>query len=167
MTDPKPWLLGPVLAAVALAASAYWWHTQKAMWTPPPERRPELPAFASLPGPQGAAVQHAQERPVLWASRRPPQVVEKKKDEAADSLAQSRLMAVLESGPNRVAVLQQPDGSKLKITAETKPWRIESFDGRKAVFLSADDRRIERPLEPGAAPQRVKASPAPARSRRQ
>jgi len=108
-------------------------------------------------------VRQARERPVLWASRRPPQVVETKKDEAADVLSQSRLMAVLESGPARVAMLQQPDGKKLKLTTETKPWSIESFDGRKAVFLSTDNRRIERLLEAGATPPKA---PAPVRARR-
>ena len=164
MTGPRPWLLAPILAALALGASAYWWHTQKATWSPPPERRPDLPAFEPIPGVQGIAARQAQERPLLWVSRRPPAVAEKKKDEAADMLSQSRLMAVLESGQNRVAMLQQPDGRKLKITMETKPWRIESFDGRKAVFRSTDNRQIERPLEAGAPPP--KAAPAPVRARR-
>ncbi len=163
MTGPKPWLLGPFLAVVALAASAYWWQTQKATWAPPFERRPDIPAFEPIPGPRGVVVRQARERPVLWASRRPPQVVETKKDEAADVLSQSRLMAVLESGPARVAMLQQPDGKKLKLTTETKPWSIESFDGRKAVFLSTDNRRIERLLEAGATPPKA---PAPVRARR-
>lgn len=160
MTGSKPWLLAPVLAALALGVSGYWWHTQRATWSPPPARTPDLPVFEPIPGARAAVIRHAQERPVLWVSRRPPQVDEKKKDEAADALSQSRLMAVVESGSQRVAMLQQPDGSKLKITTETKPWRIESFDGRKAQFVSADGRRIERLLEAGAPPPKPRGAAA-------
>ncbi|MBV7428772.1 hypothetical protein KW843_00725 [Acidovorax sp. sif1233] len=80
-------------------------------------------------------------------------------------MTQSRLTAVLESGLQRVAILQRADGTTLKITGETKPWRIESFDGRNAVFLSADDQRVERPLEAGSAAA-PKAGPIGDRLRR-
>ncbi|MBS0392342.1 MAG: hypothetical protein JSS19_15930 [Proteobacteria bacterium] len=63
---------------------------------------------------------------------------------------QSRLTAVFESGRQRIALLQRPDGSPLKLTSDTKPWRLESFDGRKALFVSEDGaQRVERPLEAG------------------
>ncbi|MBL7088008.1 MAG: hypothetical protein ISS20_04270 [Acidovorax sp.] len=81
-------------------------------------------------------------------------------------MTQSRLTAVLESGGERVAILQRADGSTLKITAVTQPWRIVSFDGRKAVFASADEGQVERPLEAGslaAAP--VKLGPVADRAR--
>ncbi|MEZ5718454.1 MAG: hypothetical protein R3E55_08370 [Burkholderiaceae bacterium] len=67
-----------------------------------------------------------------------------------------------------MAILQRPDGSPLKITTESTPWRIESFDGRKAVFVSADAQRIERPLEAGqpctgqGAARRSTSRPSPA-----
>ena len=38
-------------------------------------------------------------------------------------------------------------GSEMCIRDSSKPWRIESFDGRKAVFVSADQQRVERLLE--------------------
>ncbi|WP_255577456.1 MULTISPECIES: hypothetical protein [unclassified Acidovorax] len=106
----------------------------------------------------------AVERPLLWASRRPV-AVEEKKTSLVTELLQARLTAVFESGKERVAILQRPDGSTLKITGETKPWRVESFDGRKALFVSADDQRVERPLEAGSAAA-VKAGPIGDRLRR-
>ncbi|RQO82559.1 hypothetical protein DBV10_08895 [Acidovorax sp. FJL06] len=75
-------------------------------------------------------------------------------------MTQSRLTAVLESGGERVAILQRADGSTLKITAATQPWRIVSFDGRKAVFASADEGQVERPLEAGS-PAVAPARPGP------
>lgn len=144
----KPWHLVPVLAAVALGASAYWWQSSKDTWSPPAPRKPELPQIEPMPRPPDARAVHAAKRPVFWASRRPADTGGAKGGLAGE-LAQSRLTAVLESGANSVAILQRPDGSPLKITTESTPWRIESFDGRKAVFVSADAQRIERPLEAG------------------
>ena len=46
----KPWYVGPVLGAVAVAASAYWWHTEKERWNPPQARRPD-PAYEGRPAP--------------------------------------------------------------------------------------------------------------------
>lgn len=147
------WLLGPAIAVAALAASAYWWTAEKDRWNPPPARKPDLPVVEPMPQPPQLGSRQALEHPLLWVSRRPIPVAteaEDKKVSQARELMQSRLTAVLESGANRVAILQRADGSILKITTETKPWRIESFDGRKAQFVSADDARVERPLEAGA-----------------
>ena len=160
----KPWYLGPVLGAVALAASVYWWHTEKDRWVPPPARRPDLPKVEPMPQAIKVRATHALEHPLLWMSRRPV-AVDEKKSGLVTELMQSRLTAVLESGSDRVAILQRPDGSTLKITGETKPWRVESFDGRKAFFVSADDQRVERPLEAGSAAA-VKAGPIGDRLRR-
>lgn len=159
----KPWHLGPLLAAAALAASAYWWHLEKDTWTPPAARKPDLPQLDPMPLPAAIRAQHAVGRPVLWASRRPADTGNKKNGQA-DELMQSRLTAVLESGETRVALLLRKDGSPLKITTETKPWRIESFDGRKAVFVAEGDQRIERPLEAGA-PAPARGAPAGGRVR--
>lgn len=153
----KPWHLAPLLAAVALVASAYWWQAEKDRWVPPRERRPDLPKVEPMPQPAPMRARQALERPVLWVSRRPLDV-DDKKGSVARELAQSRLTAVLESGGERVAILQRADGSTLKITAATQPWRIVSFDGRKAVFASADEGQVERPLEaggPAAAPAKT------------
>lgn len=145
----KPWYLGPVLAVAALAASAYWWQAEKDRWTPPEARRPDLPKVESLPQSVPVRARQAVERPLFWVSRRPLDV-DDKKGSLARELTQSRLTAVLESGGQRVAILQRADGSTLKITTETQPWRIVSFDGRKATFVSADDGRVERSLEAGS-----------------
>lgn len=142
----KPWYLGPVLAAAALAASAYWWQADKDRWTPPEARRPDLPKVEPMPQPEPMRARQALERPVLWMSRRPLDA-DDKKSSLASELAQSRLTAVFESGNQRVAILQRQDGTTVKITTETQPWRVVSFDGRKALFVSADDGRVERPLE--------------------
>ena len=161
----KPWYLAPLCAAAALACSAYWWQAEKDRWTPPPPRKPDLPKVDPLPGPLRVRAKLAVERPLLWTSRKPI-VVDEKKTNVVSELMQARLTAVLESGGERVAILQRPDGSTLKITGETKPWRVESFDGRKAVLLSAEDQRVERPLEPGAAAAAPKPSPVSDRLRR-
>lgn len=147
----RPWHLGPVLAAVALAGCAYWWHAKKDAWNPPPARLPDLPKVEIMPSPVPVIAKQALERPLLWSSRRLAETGDKKSG-MAQELTQSRLMAVFESGKERVAVLQRKDGSTMKITAETKPWRLESFDGRKAFFVSADEQQVERPLEPGSPP---------------
>lgn len=147
----KPWYFAPALGVAALAASAYWWQAEKERWTPPPPRKPDLPKVEPMPEAIKIRAKQAVERPLLWTSRRPV-AVEEKKTSVVTELMQSRLTAVLESGKDRVAILQRADGSTLKITGETKPWRIQSFDGRKALFISADDQRVERPLEAGSAP---------------
>lgn len=153
----KSWYLGPVLGAAALIASAYWWHAEKEWWSPPSARRPDLPKVEPMPEAVRVRAKQAVERPLLWTSRRPV-AVDEKKSSLVTELMQSRLTAVLESGKDRVAILQRADGTTLKITGETKPWRVESFDGRKALFVSADDQRVERPLEAGSA---VAAKPGP------
>jgi len=158
----RPWHLAPLLAAAALAASAYWWQAEKDRWNPPPARMPDLPKVEPMPQPARVQARQALERPVFWASRRPVEVNDKKNNQALE-LTQSRLTAVLESGGQRVAILKRADGSTLKITAETKPWHIESFNGRKAVFVSADNGRVERPLEPG---DPAPAKPGPVGARR-
>ena len=153
----KPWYLVPLLAASALAASAFWWQAEKDRWTPPQALKPDLPKVEPLPQHARVRARQAVERPLLWASRRPVEV-DDKKNNLARELSQARLAAVLESGRERVAILQRADGTTLKITAQTKPWRIESFDGRKATFVSAEKGRVERPLEAGP-PEAAKAPP--------
>ena len=153
----KPWHLLPVLAASALAASAYWWQAEKDRWTPPVPLKPDLPKVEPVPQHERVRARQALERPVLWTSRRPVEVDDKKNSQARE-ITQSRLTAVFESGPERVAILQRADGSTLKVTSASKPWRIESFDGRKATFVSAEKGRVERPLEAGP-PEAAKAPP--------
>ncbi len=154
----KPWYMVPVLAAVALAGSAAWWQTKKDQWQAPAPRIPDLPQFEQLPAPSSSVAKQALERPLLWTSRKPADSGDKKSG-MAQELLQSRLMAVFESGKERVAVLQRQDGSVFKIGAVTEPWKLQSFDGRKAYFVAADGQHVERPLEPGNPPA-GKANPA-------
>lgn len=154
----KPWYMVPVLAAVALAGSAAWWHAKKDQWHAPAPRIPDLPQFEALPSPSSAVARQAFERPLFWASRKPADSGDKKTS-LVQELMQSRLMAVFESGQERVAVLQRKDGSIFKIGAVSDPWKLQSFDGRKAYFVAADGQQAERPLEPGNPPA-TKARPA-------
>ena len=149
----KPWYLAPFLMTTALAVSAYWWHSESDTWSPPKALRPDLPKIEPLASAAVNRARYAEERPLFWAARRAV-ASDDRNGGLTQDLAQSRLTAVLESGTNRVAVLQRKDGSSLKVTMESKPWHITSFDGRKAVFTSADGQQIERLLEAG--------SPAPA-----
>lgn len=160
----KSWYLAPVLGIVAVAASAYWWNAEKDRWSPPPARKPDLPVVEPLPNAVRVRARQAVERPLLWTSRRPV-AVDEKKGGMANELMQSRLTAVFESGKERVAILQRADGTTLKITGATKPWRVESFDGRKALFLSADNQRVERPLEAGTPAPATNARPGAAAER--
>lgn len=154
----KPWQVIPWVAVAALAASAWWWQTGKDAWRAPPARKPELPAVADIPSPPVFRAQHALARPLLWTSRRPSGADDPKGGFAKD-LMQSRLTAVFASGKDQIAILQRKDGSSLKLGADSKPWRIESFDGRKAVFVSADQQRVERLLEHVSGPEPKPAPP--------
>ena len=160
----KSWYLAPVLGIVAVAASAYWWDAEKERWTPPPPRKPDLPTVEPMPNVVRIRARQAVERPLLWTSRRPV-AVDEKKSSMVNELMQARLTAVFESGKERIAVLQRADGTTLKITGETNPWRVESFDGRTALFVSADNQRVERPLEAGAAAAATNARPGAAAER--
>lgn len=152
----KPWHIAPAVAIAAVAASVGWWQVQKDRWSPPPALKPDLPQIEPMPSPAPFTAKQAQARPLLWTSRRPPPA-EERKDNMAQEITQSRLTAVLESGSELVAVLQRANGTTLKITTETNPWRIQSFDGRKAVFVSGG-RSVEKPLEAGKqAPSRGSA----------
>lgn len=147
------WWFVPAFAIAALAVSTYWWHIEKDAWQPPNAKLPDLPSVAVLPVRAMPMTTQSLERPLFWTSRRPDLVGEKKSG-LSQELEQSRLMAVLESGAERVALLKRVDGSVMKVNTTSSPWRLESFDGRKAVFVSLDSVRVDRPLEAGAVPMR-------------
>lgn len=142
----KPWFIVPVVTVVALGGSFFWWQSERDRWTPPPARHPELPSVAPMPPAAQVRAKQALAMPLFWSSRLPIEV-DSKKGGLARELDQARLTAVLESGKDRVAILQRADGTTLKITNASKPWRVESFDGRKAVFLAAGDQSVEKLLE--------------------
>ena len=150
----KPWHLGPVLAAAALGASAYWWHIHKNDWSAPAARKPDLPQYSPIEQPTAPATAQTLARPVMWTTRRPIELkAQSQKNQLEQELAQSRLLAVLESGGSRIALLRRANGTPMKLTADTQPWRLQSFDGRRAQFLSDDNQRVDLPLEYGPAAQ--------------
>lgn len=157
----RTWGFLLILAALALVASAAWWLFARSGWRPPTPIKPALPDIAVMTGfdaPQGRV---AYEHPLMWSSRAPVEVAEATPEAAPESeIAQLRLMAVLESGGQRVALLQRPDRSVLKIDSAYPEgdWRLDTFDGLVAVFISGAGQRVERPLE------RAAAATAPARS---
>lgn len=142
------WHFAPVLAGIAIAGNVAWWDMKRDAWEPPVAKVPDVPDIAPMPSRSPALVTQALQRPLLWTSRRPIPVNDKKAG-IAQELLQSRLMAVLESGNERVAILRRADGSVLKITAVSDPWKLEAFDGRRAIFVSPEGQRVNRPLEPG------------------
>jgi hypothetical protein len=161
----KPWIVVPMLAAAALVASAYWWKTHQNDWSPPLPRQPDLPQYIPMASPSSASTVQALARPLLWTNRRPVESKnESQKNQQEQELAQSRLLAVLESGGDRIALLQHANGTLLKLTSESKPWRLESFDGRRAIFFSDEAKRSELFLEyatPPASQQRQGRTPRP------
>lgn len=161
----KPWIVVPMLAAAALVASTYWWKTHQNDWTPPLPRQPDLPQYIPMASPSSVSTVQALARPLLWTNRRPVESKnESQKNQQEQELAQSRLLAVLESGGNRIALLQHANGTLLKLTSESKPWRLESFDGRRAIFFSDEAKRSELFLEyatPPASQQRQSRTPRP------
>lgn len=161
----KPWIVVPMLAATALVASAYWWKTHQNDWSPPLPRQPDLPQYIPMASPSSVSTVQALARPLLWTNRRPVESKnESQKNQQELELAQSRLLAVLESGGDRIALLQHANGTLLKLTSESKPWRLESFDGRRAIFFSDEAKRSELFLEyatPPASQQRQGRTPRP------
>lgn len=163
----RPWQALSWLALLALVATAWVWQARSGDWQPPAPLPPELPDIATLPQAEQAAMAQSLARPVLWAARRPV-ASGADKGEAKSELEQARLMAVVAAGKDEIALLSAPSGKTLKITAATRPWRLESFDGRTAVFTSAaDGKRIERSLEQvSPAPPAPGAPAAAARAKR-
>lgn len=154
----RNWTLLLALAAFAIAASLTWWLMARTSWHPPSPIKPALPDIAVQTGFEGAIVKSALQKPLLWSSRAPVE----ERDEAGESAPKSeidqfQLVAVLESGGQRVALLQRPDRSVLKIdsAAPEGDWQLDSFDGAVAVFVSNAGQRVERPLE------RTAAAPSP------
>lgn len=160
----KPWFFAPLVALIAVIVSGLWWQSEKDRWKPPPARKPDLPSVAAMPPPMPVLAKQALESPLFWASRRPVEV-DDKKGGLAKELTEARLTAVLESGTQRVAILLRADGTTLKINNETKPWRLDSFDGRKAVFFAQGDQRVEKQLEVLAPAAATSADRGPARAR--
>lgn len=144
----KFWITVIALVAACVSAAWQWWQRDHDRWRPPAALRPEVPNIATLPSPAEAPVSTALDRPLLWTSRRPPRAPTTE-DRLIEELNQSRLLAVLQSGDQRVALLRAPNGRWVKYGSDTRPWRLETFDGRQATFITEDGaQRAIRPLEP-------------------
>ena len=143
----KFWLVVLSLVAFCLGSAAWWWEQDRHWWQPPAPNRPEVPTVQPLPAPESVPVAAAFERPLLWSSRRPPRA-RTQEDRLLDELNQSRLLAVLQSGEQRIALLRAPDGRLFKYGKQSQPWRLEYFDGRQASFVTEEGQRAIRPLEP-------------------
>ena len=157
------------VAVVAVLVGIAWWVVGRSAWQPPAPVRPALPEIAQTEPVSAAGGKAALEAPLFWTSRAPVESGEVKVEVAPESeMSRMRLMAVLESGGQRVALLQRADRSVLKLdSAEPNPdWRLESFDGVTAVFVSRDGQRVERPLEktPGSSTTPPRSKPAVGRS---
>lgn len=152
------------LALVSVGASGYWWWSERTRWSPPLPKLPALPEVAKLEAAPRHELAHSLARPLFWSSRKP---VAANADGGADApqpeneITTSRLTAVLEMGDHKIALLQKADGTIIKLgTQEGEyPWRLASFDGRTALFLSRSGEKVERLLERTATP----APPAPLR----
>lgn len=142
------WLLWPLLAASSLIGSAAWWDAEKNIWVSPAPLIPEVSRIPDMPLPPAVQVPVSRERPVFWSSRRVLKVVVKDTRQI-DELSQARLLSVVQSGSQQIALLRKKDGSLLKFTSETEPWRLISFDGRLATFVGADGQRLDIPLVSG------------------
>ena len=143
----KFWLTVLAVVVACTGAAAWWWDRDHDLWRPPAPNRPEVPTVQPLPEPAPVPVAAAIERPLLWSSRRPPRAPAPE-DRLIDELNQSRLLAVLQSGEQRIALLRAPDGRLVKYGSQSQPWRLESFDGRQASFVTDEGQRTSRPLEP-------------------
>lgn len=157
----RPWQLFPWAVAVLLLASAWGWQTRKNDWQPPAARLPQLPELAALPAPEAVQMRQSLARPVLWAARRPLDQGGRKGEES--EIAKARLLAVVSSGQDLIALLARSEGSTLKITPRTRPWRIEAFDGLTATFVhEGSGQRVQRALERVLSPSPAAPAAAPA-----
>ena len=145
-------MIGLLLAA-SIGYGQHWWFRDHALWSPPAPKLPAVDAVQPLPSDAGVSIAAAIARPILWSSRRPPvPVIRKQDDRIVDEMNKSSLLAVLQSGDQRIALLRAPDGRLVKYSNQTQPWRLESFDGRQASFVTAEGQHATRALQ--SAPKR-------------
>lgn len=141
----KPWHILPLIILGCLSGAAIWWGEQSSSWVPPSPKAPDVPLIADMASPASLKLQAALERPLLWSSRRVKAAATKDTSQI-DMLAQARLLSVVQAGGLYVGWVRKKDGALLKITSDSVPWHIESFDGRVAKLLSSDGQRHELAL---------------------
>lgn len=142
----KFWLLTGFLFAACAGYGQYWWFRDHALWSPPPPKLPLVDTIQPLSPSVGVPIVVALERPILWSSRRP-SLTRKRDDRVVDEINESSLLAVLQSGGQRIALLRAPDGRLIKYGNQTQPWRLESFDGHQASFVTAEGQHATRALQ--------------------
>jgi hypothetical protein len=140
------WILIGLLLAGLAGYGQYWWFRDHALWSPPPAKLPAVNPVQPLSADAALSIAAALERPVLWSSRRPP-VIRKQDDRVVDEINKSLLLAVLQSGDQLIALLRAPNGRLLKYSSQSQPWRLESFDGRQASFVTAEGQHATLALQ--------------------
>lgn len=142
-TWPAQRLLVAGILILLLLIAAAWLAGSR--WQPPDPLLPELSALApraleTPPVPADAAAIIAA-RPLFAPSRRPPPPPELAAEQAAeqqqtpDLLDAARLVGVLGSGSNSVAILHVAEGSKrLRIGQTLHGWQLAAVDTRGATF---------------------------------
>lgn len=135
------------LLVVFVGTAIGWWQRDHDWWRPPAPLLPELPALQPLDQAQQVSLAAAVERPLLWTARRPPRAPTEE-DRLIEELQTSRLLAVLQSGGQRIALVRSPDGQLRQYSQASQPWQLDSFDGRQAHFVTASGQRASLPLQP-------------------
>jgi hypothetical protein len=150
----KFWLTVCGLIIACLGAAAQWWQRDHTWWRAPAAKRPDVPVVTQLPAEPPPALAEAIARPLLWSVRRPPRA-RTQEDRLLEELNRSNLLAVVQSGPRRIALLKGPDGDVRRYDDQSHPWRLEAFNGREGTFVGPDGQRVVRPLQaPPPAPRR-------------
>lgn len=143
------WLLVPLFAFSTFAGSVYWWWSVRGdWWVPPPARLPDVPSANVINPPSTLPPTAALDRPLLWSSRRYKSPPTQQDARLADEMAQARLLSVVQSGLTIIAVIRKKDGTVMRYTQNSEPWRIHSFDGRTATMVAADGQQTTLLLQP-------------------
>ena len=142
----KPWHLMLVVIVGCVGGSVVWWAEERASWVPSSPKLPDIPVAVEIALPAPMALQAAKERPVFWTSRRVKAIVVKDNSQI-EMLAQARLISMVQTGGLSVGWIRKKDGTLLKLTNDSTPWRIESFDGRVAKLVAGDGEHHDLSLE--------------------
>lgn len=131
-----------------LVTAALWWNRDHSLWQSPAPIRPDIPSPKAI-GLRSVDSEHASlVRPFLWVSRRPPLPPRAvtAEDAMMDDVGKAQLLAVLGSGEEQIALLRLPDSRIVKFSRQSQPLRLSSFDGREAVFVTAEGKQVARLL---------------------
>ena len=150
----RPWLLFPILAMFALAGALIWFDSEKDHWTPPPAKAPDLPVVPTMQPPPLSLAQDAHQRPMLWSSRAIKKV-KSSSDPQIEDLGKAKLVSIIQTPSQVVALIRRVNGTMLKLTQDTSPWKIESHDPKLVTLLATDGQTISLRLESAFVPKTV------------